>query len=183
MVLFSIYAVIVWFAAARYRRQWGSFASVAAGLAGLILVALLHIQLSRWTNGRIYLPVLQAMLYPYIGLVALVGLYLSCLPRGMAATACRACEYDLTGLAAEHVVCPECGREAGARELEAIAIEALGARGSPAPVPVGQAAAPDRKRIIRARIARGRPRPASAPAAPGSPAIAVCSALPRPGPG
>ncbi len=192
MVLFSIYAVIVWFAAARYRRQWGSFASVAAGLAGLILIALLHIQLSRWTNGRIFLPVLQAMLYPYIGLVALVGLYLSCLPRAMAATACRACEYDLTGLAADRVVCPECGREASARELAAIAREAFGGRamaydrshGSPRrAVAPDLGPAPDRKRVIRARFARGRPRPASAPAAPGSPAIAASPVFLRPGPG
>ncbi len=130
MVLFSIYAVIVWFAAARYRRQWRAFASIAAGVAGLIVVALFHAQLARWSQGRIYLPVLQAMLYPYIVLVALVGLYLSVLPRCIPATACGACEYDLRGLG-EHdlqglaaLICPECGRRAPHAQAALIATAA-----------------------------------------------------------
>ncbi len=175
MVLFSIYAVIVWFAAARYRRQWGSFASVAAGTAGLILVALFHIQLSRWTHGRIYLPTLQAVLYPYIGLVAIVGVYLSCLPRAIPETACRACEYDLRGLSAERVVCPECGREATAQQQALI-----GWHGSSA-VARRDGPATRAKRVSRARTAKERRRPASAPAAPGLPAIAASPVLLDPG--
>jgi hypothetical protein len=106
---FAGYAVLVWYAAARWRRRWESFAWVAAGVAGLVLVALFHLQLSRWTHGGIYLPVLQWLLYPYTGLVAAIGLYLSCLPRTVAEAHCAACGYDLAGLPAETGLCPECG--------------------------------------------------------------------------
>jgi hypothetical protein len=139
VVLFSIYAVIVWFAAARYRRQWRAFASIAAGVAGLVVIALFHAQLARWSQGRIYLPVLQAMLYPYIVLVALVGLYLSVLPRCVPATACGTCAYDLRGLG-EHdlqglaaLVCPECGRHAPRAQaalITAVAPEAASSQSS-----------------------------------------------------
>lgn len=106
---FAGYAVLVWYAALRWRRRWESFAWVLAGILGLVLVALLHIQLSRWTRGGIYLPVLQCLLYPYAALVGGIGLYLACLPRRVVAAQCLRCQYDLAGLAGEAEQCPECG--------------------------------------------------------------------------
>lgn len=158
MILFVIYAVIVWFAAARWRRTPASFAAVGAGVAGLLVVAAFHIMLNRWTGGRIYLPVLQAMLYPYIVLVASIGLYLCCLRRIIPAANCQACEYDLRGLAGERVVCPECGHEAAAspRPLPATVMAAA----DPGPAPSAA-----RRRVSRARLARGRRSRASAPEA------------------
>lgn len=162
VVLFSVYAVIVWYAAARYRRTWIALAAVAAGVAGLILVALFHIQLARWSHGRIFLPTLQLMLYPYILLVAAIGLYLSLLPRIIPVTACRTCEYDLRGLAA--VVCPECGRRPLPDQAAAIAT------GSPPPA------------ISPATGATRDPRPASGLAIPGWSAIAAPPAFRDPSP-
>ncbi len=109
MIFFAVYAALVWFAAARWRRQWQSFAWLLVGVLGLIVTAWLHLLLNEWTGGRIFLPVLQALLYPYAAFVATIGLYIACMPRARTANACASCEYDLSGLEHEGLVCPECG--------------------------------------------------------------------------
>lgn len=109
MLAFVVYAFAVWYAAARWRRRWPAFAWIAAGLVGLLLVAYLHYWLNIWTNGRIYLPVLRALLYPYMVLVATVGVYIACLPRARPGECpCISCRYDLAGLKLP-TACPECG--------------------------------------------------------------------------
>jgi hypothetical protein len=40
---FAAYALAVWYAAARWRRQWAGLAAVAVGILGLLLVAYLHL--------------------------------------------------------------------------------------------------------------------------------------------
>lgn len=109
MFVFALYAVLVWWAAARWRRQWGSFASVLGGMAFLVVVAWFHLLLNEWTEGRLYLPVLQVVLYPYIVLVGLIGFFVACLPRTKMPGHCRICGYDLRGLEEETSMCPECG--------------------------------------------------------------------------
>ena len=110
MFLFVIYAIAVWYFAIRYRRQWGGFAAVVLGVAGLVLIGWLHLQLNSWTHGRIYLQQLQVLLYPYTVLVGAVGLYVACLARSRNPAICVGCGYDRTGLALSNPVCPECGR-------------------------------------------------------------------------
>lgn len=130
MIFFAVYAVIIWYAAARFRRRWEAFAWVAAGAIGLILVALFHWRLSVWTGGRIYLRVLQALLYPYTVLVVVGGLYIACLPRPRSKVHCRVCQYDLAGL--EEPVCPECGAPDPGVILESSAISRPAAAPAPA---------------------------------------------------
>jgi 4-amino-4-deoxy-L-arabinose transferase-like glycosyltransferase len=109
MLAFVVYAFAVWYAAARWRRRWPSFAWVALGLVGLLLIAYLHYWLNIWTHGAIYLPVLRSILYPYTILVVIVGVYIACLPRTRPGeTSCTSCKYDLAGLTMP-AVCPECG--------------------------------------------------------------------------
>lgn len=115
MIFFVIYAIAVWGGAVRWRRRCRGFACVLAGLAGLVAFALFHIQLGIWTHGRIFVPVFQSILFPYIALVTAVGFYIACLPtrEQVAARAhgCGRCGYDVTGLhAAADPRCPECGR-------------------------------------------------------------------------
>jgi hypothetical protein len=109
MLAFVVYAAAVWYAAARWRRQWESFAWVGIGLAGLLLVAYLHYLLSLWTDGRIFLPILRSLLYPYTVVVVIVGLYIACLPSRPPIVECPSCAYDLRGLEEEVNMCPECG--------------------------------------------------------------------------
>lgn len=109
MFAFVVYAMGIWYAAARWRRRWPAFAWVAGGFVGLCFVSWLHYRLSVWTHGRINLPILRSMLYPYTALVVVMGLYIACLPRGKNLKGCcYACHYDLKGLKLP-VRCPECG--------------------------------------------------------------------------
>jgi hypothetical protein len=107
---FVVYAVAVWYAAARWRRRWEAFAWILAGFGGLALVAYFHWRLNIWTHGTIYLPVLRVLLYPYTALVVGVGLFIAMLPRRVIPWAhCPGCLYDLRGLDAPVESCPECG--------------------------------------------------------------------------
>ena len=113
---FTGYLVIVWWLAARYRRTWKGFAWVGAGAVFMALVIFGHIELGVATNGRIYLPVLQPILYAYGFTVVGMGLYIACLPRRVeAGRYCHACGYDMRGIRAGAIpgvttrVCPECG--------------------------------------------------------------------------
>ena len=111
MPLFFVgYALAVWWTAARYRRTPIGFAVVLLGFLGLMALNLFHVQLGRWTEGSIYLPVLQSLMYPYTGFVTVIGAYIACLPRRLN-RGCEACGYDLHGLAtaAQAARCPECG--------------------------------------------------------------------------
>lgn len=116
---FAGYAVAVWLLVFRARRSLPGLGVLAMGIGGLVGLAYLHVCLNRWTDGRIYLPVLQAILYPYIALVAVIGSYLWCFPpriRGVVGRRCLRCGYDMAGLSFQ-AACPECGaaREAPAQ--------------------------------------------------------------------
>jgi hypothetical protein len=112
--LFVLYGVAAWILAAKWRRQLRGFLSVALSLALLFTAAWLYTQLSHWTNGRVALPLMQVLLYPYIALIAAGGIFLVLLPRtGVRRPGhCARCEYDLVALeptASLGVICPECG--------------------------------------------------------------------------
>lgn len=110
VVLFVVYASAVWILAFRGRRRLDGLLAVVLGMLGLVLLARLHIALDRWSDHTIFLPVLQALLFPYMGLVGAMGLYLWATPRQPSpALPCRHCSYDLAGLDQMGLVCPECG--------------------------------------------------------------------------
>ncbi|MEM1183550.1 MAG: hypothetical protein AAGI53_00965 [Planctomycetota bacterium] len=130
-VLFVGYALAVWALAARWRRAPSGFVAVVIGVFGLIAINWLHIKLEDWTDGTIHLPVLQSIMYPYTGLVGVVGAYIACLPR-IASYQCRTCHYDLRGLAADVDCCPECGAptKASARSTRRSGVDRANVRAS-----------------------------------------------------
>ena len=112
--MFAAYAILIWCLCFRYRRRWEAVAITFLGLAGVATVGWFHWMLNIWTGGRIYLLLLQGLLYPYGLMLMAVSVYLSLLPRSAAVHApCRICGYELAGLDDDHgLVCPECGRTA-----------------------------------------------------------------------
>lgn len=110
--LFVGYAMIIWVGAARHRRQLLGFLIVLAGLLGLVGLNMLHSMLNVWTGGSIHLPVLRAIMYPYTGFVAAIGVFIAALPR-RSGLGCFRCAYDLEGLEPIDggLVCPECGQD------------------------------------------------------------------------
>lgn len=110
MIAFTLYIAIVWYYAACWRRTLRSFVFVALAFLGLVALALLHIKLRDWTDGAVYLPVLQGLLYPYALLVLVSGLAVASLPPRHDVRRCRICGYDLSGMGADQARCPECAQ-------------------------------------------------------------------------
>lgn len=111
----AIYAVIIWYLAMRWRRQWPGYGVVAAGFLSLLA---LDLAMRRWNHGAAEHPgglvigyeLLAILLRPYAVLLGVVGLFIVCLPRVPPTEAhCRKCHYDLTGLDPRALICPECG--------------------------------------------------------------------------
>ena len=108
--LFVGYALVIWYLAAVHRRRVIGVLAVLVGLAGLVLLNWVHIKMGEWSNGEIFVPVLQTITYPYSALVVAVGVFIVCIPRDTGLR-CRGCKYCLAGLGAIGgvIVCPECG--------------------------------------------------------------------------
>lgn len=125
MFFFPVYAVIAWALAFRFRRKWKGAGVVALSVLGLIGLAWVHWKLSVITHGRVYLPILQMLLYPYIVLVAFGGVFVAAMPRRPGRGQCHACGYGLAGLEAGHagVVCPECGAGAAVPRSVVLQVE------------------------------------------------------------
>lgn len=110
MAAFVVYGVLVWWLAFRLRGSWRAYVPPVLGVLGVVAVGWLHLQLNEWTGGRIYLRVLQILLYPYGVMVGAVGLFIAWIPVqavGRRDGKCHACLYDLRGN--QTGVCPECG--------------------------------------------------------------------------
>lgn len=109
MLIFPIFAVIVWALTMRWRRRWPAFVIVTVAVGTLLLLTRLLVAyeylLPRETR------LVHELLWPYIGLLALVGYYIACLPRRPGEHACPTCHYDLRGLNPRGLSCPECGAE------------------------------------------------------------------------
>ncbi|MEL6328884.1 MAG: hypothetical protein AAFR38_04425 [Planctomycetota bacterium] len=113
-LFFTLYAVMVWWLAAKTRRTAKAFAPVLLGVGILLLINWIHYELYKLTNGELDLAVVRSMMYPYTALVAGVAVFIALLPKVAAPGRCGGCGYDLSGLpgegTGERVVCPECGR-------------------------------------------------------------------------
>lgn len=112
MHLFVAYAVLVWFASFRWRRQLAGVAALVLAMIGLHLFNLVHNDAAAFIG---YDPrMFRGLMYPYMVLVAAVGLYLYSFPRELprGRVHCRACWYDLSDHEDDFTPdtpCPECG--------------------------------------------------------------------------
>jgi len=110
VILPVVYAVLVWYAAMRFRRQWTGLAVLAVAM--LLLAGLNHAmggEHGRW-SGR-GANILLILLWPYTALVGGCGLFIFCLPRRPPGEYhCDHCFYDFKGLDPAFLRCPECGR-------------------------------------------------------------------------
>jgi hypothetical protein len=124
VILPVIFAVTVWFLVGRYRRRWPSVVVLVLALAFLAALGL-------WADGRevVHTPVIAGavagaprvvrtgsiptvlvLLWPYTALVGVIGAFIAVMPRPRGkADCCPACDYDLSGLPALGLKCPECG--------------------------------------------------------------------------
>ncbi|MEO1583801.1 MAG: hypothetical protein AAFR96_04415 [Planctomycetota bacterium] len=112
MFLFVVYALLIWYAAFRWRRHVAGVVTIVGGMIVMHLFNIVHgdIADSLGYDENIF----RGLMYPYMGLVAAVGIYLFCFPKELprGTLHCRACWYDLSdmeGEFTEHTPCPECG--------------------------------------------------------------------------
>lgn len=115
-MIFVIYAAVVWYWAARWRRSWRAFAVVTAALLVLGAIMAGHERVGRLIGFGVVGTMVNALLYPYSVLLGLVGYYIAVLPRPPGEGAkhpCHHCGYDLVGMEEFAApVCPECGSAA-----------------------------------------------------------------------
>lgn len=113
MIIFAIYAMLVWYLVLRWRRRvLGFVVALGSGLAALAI-------------GR-YVPDMFAsadgafgmkwLIYAEAVLVGGMGLFIACLPRKPEYAHCPYCRYDLRGLDEGTARCPECGQPVLGRE-------------------------------------------------------------------
>jgi hypothetical protein len=119
VIVFTLYAMIVAYFAARWRRRVRGVLVVVAGEAILVFFAWVHLRIPVLAAEGVsffqdinILP-FQLMLYPYMVLVAVMGAFIVAMPRKAPVDSCWYCRYDLSSLIDEPgvLICPECGRE------------------------------------------------------------------------
>lgn len=114
MFLFVAYALIVWYASLKWRRRAAGLAAIIVALFGMHLFNMVHGDIAR-TFGYDE-NIFRGLMYPYMALVAGVGLYLFSFPRELprGRVHCRACWFDLSDHEdlSPDTPCPECGTTA-----------------------------------------------------------------------
>jgi ribosomal protein L37E len=109
VVLFPVYAALVWYGCFRWRRRFQGMIWLAAGMLGLAFLAWLDVVGTRWLLGRFPGPLFIMLLAAEAGIVGPVGLYVWSLRRERVDIPCRRCGYELKGLEVSDPTCPECG--------------------------------------------------------------------------
>lgn len=121
MILFAVYALVVWYLALRWRRTIRGFVAVLLGTAlSLALTKLVWLLTAdRPTPASLPNPSPIALLLVAESLLVLGGgLFIASLPRPPSGRHCRHCWYDLVGLDEGPLICPECGEKIPAFHLE-----------------------------------------------------------------
>ena len=126
MVLFAVYAAIIWYIAMRNRRRWQGFVIVLVGgmLTWFLMKSVGYLGLGE--GGFSLLMMFET------GIIWGVGFFICVLPRALTFPHCDYCKYDFRGLESTDplFVCPECGNPAdgwaAVRKRRAAAFAAMG---------------------------------------------------------
>lgn len=114
MMLLPLYALAVWFVCFRLRRMWVGWFALVAAVSLVVALVFVYPHLQRWFTGEsTRWSSFQFVMWGEAIMVAVVGVFILCLPREIVQVPCRKCGYELEALAAEagNVRCPECGTE------------------------------------------------------------------------
>jgi hypothetical protein len=117
MVVFPIYAVLIWALTWRFRRSWLAYVTVFAGVLGVAVLAALHRFTELVFPVNVSGPFFPLLLLTEAVFVLVVGVYIACLPLHRVDRPCRACGYELAGLEEANPTCPECGTAHAARKV------------------------------------------------------------------
>jgi len=114
LILFAVYAVVVWAFAFRWRRELRGFAAVIVGSLAAAGMGMLIPSIQRWLfqvdpNLIGAADPLKILLLAESALVLAGGLLIVVLPKPPAFPHCAYCHYDLRGHEPGQNVCPECG--------------------------------------------------------------------------
>ncbi len=109
MLIFPLFAVLVWYGCFRYRRSLRGLAALVLGLAGITVLAWFDITLARLFGSSFGPSLFMLLLIGEGSIIAMVGVFLLAQPRERAQLPCRACGYELLGLELANPRCPECG--------------------------------------------------------------------------
>lgn len=110
MFLFPLYAVLVAFLVAKFRRRWQGFAITVLAVAIVALVGLLHWWIAQVSHGRLQVDNMRVILIGYGLLIGAMGTFIACLGHQQP-WHCQFCGYNLLGHAEHNPTCPECGRK------------------------------------------------------------------------
>lgn len=107
---FAGLALLIWWPACVWRRQWRGVGVVLVGAAVLLGIIILHLRIGQLTHGSIFVPVFQSIMIPYAVLVTGMAIFIVALPRNHPDGHCASCGYDIRGLHHHAPRCPECAR-------------------------------------------------------------------------
>lgn len=108
--LFPLYAVVVGFLVAKFRRRWQGFAITLLAVVLVGLVGVLHWWLGILSHGRLQVDNMRIILIGYGLLIGAMGTFIACLGH-QHPWHCQFCGYNLLGHAEHNPMCPECGRK------------------------------------------------------------------------
>lgn len=110
MLLFPLYAIVIWLLAAHWRRTWKAFAAVFLGTFILLLIEYTLFRVADLKFDLVQPKQALGLLIPFTFLVFFVGLFIACQKRPVPSPIhCTTCHYDLSGLNPISLRCPECG--------------------------------------------------------------------------
>jgi hypothetical protein len=110
VLFFPFLAVIIWYFAGKYRRTWRGVLTVFIGMATFALLEIALIRAGALGIGGIQPWLVIWLLIISMGLVGVVSVFIFLMPYPPPAYVhCRKCRYNLSGLDAADLRCPECG--------------------------------------------------------------------------